>query len=307
LFSKRIAGINIPGHMTTLTHRLILLLAIAGGGSLLPSQVFRPPQVRSPKSPGLQAFTVGADEPGCKDSALLQRVAGCSILQCEADTATTAEVITALNLEGVSKKEEFEGAAETIYYLCPSKVTHASIVASAEARFVKDGYKVVARSQDGDEEPLISAVNGRQWVQITTYTYENSSAYVQTTLLADPEEQIDAATVEQELAKSGRVALTGLKFDKDAIVLPAGAEQLFADLAVLLAKKPEWKIRIEANCDESVDSAACKSLGEKRAEAVAGTLVAKGVDKGRLTASPLSAPPAEDEDRGRAHVQLVKY
>jgi outer membrane protein OmpA-like peptidoglycan-associated protein len=238
----------------------------------------------------------------------MSRVAGCSILQCDADSATTSEIIMAVDGEGVSTKDDVSGAVETLYYLCPTKVTHGSIVAAAEAKFLKDGYKVVARSKEGEEEPLISAVKDRQWVQITTYTYESSSAYVQTTLLAEAEEAIDAATVEQELAKSGRVALTGLRFDKDKVELPVTADQLFTDLAALLAKKPEWKIRIEANCDEAADPAACRALGEKRAEAVAGTLVAKGVDKGRLSASPTSAAPVpEEDDRTKAHIQLVKY
>jgi outer membrane protein OmpA-like peptidoglycan-associated protein len=293
--------------MTTLTHRFILLLAITGAGSLLTGQVFTPPQVRiKPRAAGVEAFTVGADEPGCKDSTLIQRVAGCSILQCDADTATTADIVTSLDMEGIGNKEQFDGAGETIYYLCPAKVSHSSIVAAAEAKLLKEGYRVVARSKDGEEEPLITAVKDRQWIQVTTYTYESSSAYVQTTLLADPEEQIDAATVEQELAKSARVVLTGLRFDKDAAALPAGADQLFADLAALLVKKPEWKIRIEAHCDEAADPIACKSMGERRAEIVAGTLVAKGVDKTRLTASPTELRPTA-EDQAKAHIQLVKY
>jgi outer membrane protein OmpA-like peptidoglycan-associated protein len=237
----------------------------------------------------------------------LARVAGCSILQCDSDPATTSEIITAVDTEGATTKDDFSGAAETLYYLCPTKTTHASIVAAAEAKFLKDGYRIVARSQEGEEEPLISAVKDRQWIQITTYTYESSSAYVQTTLLADPEEAIDAATVEQELAKSGRVALTGLRFDKDAVNLPVTAEQLFTDLAALLAKKPDWKIRIEANCDESIDPAACTALGEKRAEAIAGTLVAKGVEKARLVAGPINARIADEDERAKAQIQLVKY
>jgi outer membrane protein OmpA-like peptidoglycan-associated protein len=294
--------------MTPLTHRLTLLLVLTGAACFLSAQGFRPPTVPRPKPTALQAFTVGVDEPGCKDSALVPRVAGCSILQCDADPATTSEIITAVDAEGVSTKDDLSGATETLYYLCPTKVTHASIVAAAEAKFVKDGYRIVARSKEGEEEPLISAVKDRQWIQVTTYTYESSSAYVQTTLLAEAEEAIDAATVEQELAKSGRVALTGLRFDKDKVDLPVIADQLFTELAALLAKKPDWKIRIEANCDEAVDPAACRALGEKRAEAVAGTLVAKGVDKGRLSASPTSAAPVpEDDDRTKAHIQLVKY
>jgi outer membrane protein OmpA-like peptidoglycan-associated protein len=291
----------------TLTHRLTMLLVLTGAASFLAAQGFRPPTVPRPKPAGLQAFTVVADEPGCKDSGLLPRVAGCSILQCDADPATTSEIITAVDAEGASTKDDFSGAAETLYYLCPTKITHSSIVAAAEAKFLKDGYRIVARSKEGEEEPLISAVKDRQWVQITTYTYESSSAYVQTSVLAEPDEAIDAATVEQELAKSGRVALTGLRFDKDKVELPVSADQLFTELAALLAKKPEWKIRIEANCDEAADPAVCKALGEKRAEAVAGTLVAKGVEKARLAAGPTSAQVPDEDERAKAHIQLVKY
>jgi outer membrane protein OmpA-like peptidoglycan-associated protein len=294
--------------MTTLANRLLLLFGFASATWVLTAQVFTPPQIRKPKEAAIRdAFTVGADEPGCKDSPLTPRIAGCSILQCDADTGDSIDLVTSLDAEGIPKKETYDGATETIYYLCPAKLTNDAIIAAAESRFLKDGYRVAARSKEGDEEPLISVVKERQWIQITTYPYENSTAYIQTTLLAEPEEQIDAATVEQELATSGRVALIGFRFIKDQVDIPAGSEQLFTDLAAVLAKKPDWKIRIEANCDGAADPIACKALGEKRAEAVAGTLIVKGVEKERLTASLLSTAVTDDEDRTRAHIQLVKY
>ena len=294
--------------MTIFTQRLLFFFATATAGTVLTAQVFTPPQVRKPKTSEIpNAFTVGTDEAGCKDSLLLPRVAGCSILQCNSSEDESVEIFNSVDADGSAKEEEIDGASETIYYLCPVKVTHAAIVTNAEARLIKDGYKIIARNKQGDDEALITAVKDRQWVQITTYPYENSSAYIQTALLAGAEEQIDADAVAQELSKSGRVALTGFRFDRDKADLPAGSDKLLGDFAALLAKKPEWKIRVEVQCDESVDAAQCKSLGGKRADAVAGTLVAKGVDKERVTAQPLAAPGASTDDTAKAHIQLVKY
>jgi outer membrane protein OmpA-like peptidoglycan-associated protein len=292
------------------TRQLAFVLLGGIAGSALSAQVFTPPQIRRPKeSDARQAFTVGADEPGCKDSLLMPRVAGCSILQCESKEADSVELLRFVEVDGTPRKEEVDGASETIYYLCPAKATHAAIVTAAEARLIKDGFKVVARSNDGDDEHVIIGVKDRQFVQVSTYTYENSNAYVQTALLADPEAQIDAETVELELTKSGRVTLTGFKFDRDKTDLPSGSETLLDEVAALLVKKPDWKIRVEAQCDEAVDPAQCSSLRERRAAAFAGSLVAKGVDNTRVTATPLDTGAATGtEDPGaKAHVLLVKY
>ena len=125
----------------------------------------------------------GADEPGCKDSLLLPRVAGCSILQCSSNAEDTVDIHIGVDSEGTVKKDDLTGASEVIYYLCPAKVSHASIIAAAESKLSKEGYAVAVRSKDADDESVLTVMKDRQWIQISTYTYENSAAYIQTALL----------------------------------------------------------------------------------------------------------------------------
>ena len=112
--------------------------------------------------------------------------------------------------------------------------------------------------------------------------------------------------MEQELGTSGRVSLTGVRFDKDKVDLPADADKLVSDLATLLTKKPEWKIRVHALCDESADPATCKALSEKRAASFVGSLIAKGVDRQQVTADP-TTDIDNDSKISNSQIQLVKY
>src|SRR5688572_4505367 len=71
---------------------------------------------------------LGEDETGCKDSALLPRIPGCSIIQCDAKDEDTLEMLVGVSTDGSIQKEPMDGASEVIYYLCPSKVGLGNIV-----------------------------------------------------------------------------------------------------------------------------------------------------------------------------------
>lgn len=288
--------------------RVVLKLVLVGALTLgvTTAQVFTPPQVRRPaKGADLKEFTVGVDEPGCKDSPLLPRMQGCSILQCDVKEDDSVEIATRSEPDGTVSKEPLDGATEVIYYLCPTRVTHAGIIEFAEAGLAAAGHKVSAKGKDSEDYPLLAVTKDDQWIQISTYQYESKSAYILTAVKVAPEEPVTAEAVEAELAKSGRIALQGLRFDKDKADLPPGGEKLLGDIALILAKKADWKIRVEARGDGPSNDPQSLALSEKRATVVASWLTERGVDKSRLLAD--GSRSGSDEPCRTCFIDLVKY
>ena len=121
---------------------------------------------------------LGEDEPGCKDSTLLPRIPGCSIIQCDTKEADTLEIQVGVSTDGAVQKEAMDGASEVIYYLCPSKVTLSNIAKTSDTALTKAGFKTVFNGKDDDDQPLVTALKDTQWVQISTYMYNEYSAYV---------------------------------------------------------------------------------------------------------------------------------
>lgn len=252
-----------------------------------------------------KAFTIGVDEPGCKDSALVARVQGCSILQCVTEADDSTEIPVRAEADGGMKKEEIDGASETLYYLCPATTTQSSIIKASEEALVAAGFALKARSKDGEDDPIITLTKERQWVHIATYPYENMTAYIQTAVL---EAQLDAQTIEEQLSQAGRVELYGVKFEAGTAEVGPKFDPVLTSLVAVLAKKPSWRVRIEVLGEDGDELPAAKVLGEKRANALTASLVTKGVAKSRVGAKWLPATAeAEEEKSSRTQIQIVKY
>ncbi|HYP15247.1 MAG TPA: hypothetical protein VEQ63_15060, partial [Bryobacteraceae bacterium] len=170
---------------------------------------------------------LGQDEPGCKDPALLARVAGCSIIQCDTKDFGAVQMRVGASAEGVIETEPKEGPLEIIYYLCPSKVSLGSIVKQNEAALTKGGFRTIYNGKDEDEAPLISAGKGSTFVEVSTYTYNNYTAYVFTAVEDLPE--VTSETLAEELSKNGRVALDSLAFEGEKYELPGTADKVLAE------------------------------------------------------------------------------
>jgi outer membrane protein OmpA-like peptidoglycan-associated protein len=231
---------------------------------------------RSPKDAEAKEIKLGEDEPGCKDSMVLPRIPGCSIIQCDSKEDSTLELHIGLGADGVLQKESMDGASEVIYYLCPAKVSLGSIVKTSDSALVKAGFKTVFNGKDDEEHPVVTSMKETQWVQISTYMYNEYSAYILSNIKVDEDSQLSSDALAEEISKSGRVTLSGLQFEGDKADFPADAEKVMTEIAALLMRQPDWKIRVEAHARESATS-------EKRASAVASWLLEHGIDKTRLS------------------------
>jgi outer membrane protein OmpA-like peptidoglycan-associated protein len=256
---------------------------------------------RSPKDLDTKDIKLGEDEPGCKDSALLQRVPGCSIIQCDAKETDTLEIQIGMSTDGAVQKESMDGSTEVIYYLCPSKVTLPHIAKVSDTTLAKAGYKIVFNGKDDEDQPLVTAFKDTQWLQISTYMYNEYTAYVLSGVTVPPESQASSEALADDMVKNGRVTLQGLNFDKQKFDMPSDADKILAEVAALLVRQPGWKIRVEAHSSDTGDRQANLELSTKRASAVATWLLDHGIDKSRISIQGVG-----DADPGQ-RVELVRF
>jgi outer membrane protein OmpA-like peptidoglycan-associated protein len=276
------------------------------------AQVFTPvPQRRRPVAePELKEMKITEDEPGCKDSSLLSRVAGCSILQCDTKENETIEMQTGHSLESGIAKESLDGPAEVIYYLCPSRVSHTQIIKNAEANLTKSGYRVVYSGTDAEENPILTAVKEMQWIQVSTYVYNSSNAYIQTAVRAIPEEQANAESVVEEFTKTGRSTIYGQTFDEAA--LNPEMEKILTEIASMLQQHPEWKLRVEVFTDAPGEKELNLAHSKKSASAVARWLKQHGIDENRIVpqglgeAKPVADTAGQDGRNKNCRINLVR-
>jgi outer membrane protein OmpA-like peptidoglycan-associated protein len=247
---------------------------------------------------------LGEDEPGCKDSTLTPRLAGCSIIQCDTKEADTRELVVGASTEGVVQKELLEGPSEILYYLCPSKVSLNSIVKQSESTLTKAGFKTVYSGKDDEDQPLLTLFKDMQWIQISTYMYNEYSAYVFTAIQDTPETQISSEAFAEEMTKSGRVVLSGLFFDKEKFELPADAERVLSEVMKLLVRQPDWKIRVDGYTEDAGEAAANVSLSQKRASAVASWLLEHGIDRSRVSIQGMGNGKESDI---KSRIEIVKF
>jgi outer membrane protein OmpA-like peptidoglycan-associated protein len=251
---------------------------------------------------------LGEDEAGCKDSALLPRVPGCSIIQCDAREVDSVEMQVGVSTEGVVQIEGMDGPSEVIYYLCPAKVSLGQITKVSEAALVKSGFKTVYSGKDEDDQPLVTVLKDTQWLQISTYRYNDYSAYIQAAVKVTPESQASSEAMSEEMTKSGRVVLYGILFEQQKTVLPAEADKILAEVAAFLVRQPALKVRVEGHSADGADATENVSLSKQRASAVATWLLDHGIDKTRLTIDGVgdSKPDVGGDKSKNLRIELVR-
>ena len=96
--------------------------------------------------------------------------------------------------------------------------------------------------------------------------------------------EIDADAMADEIGKSGHIALYGINFATGKAEITPDSGKTLEQIAALLTKKADWKLRVEGHTDNVGQAKANLELSKKRAEAVKAWLTGKlGVAAARLT------------------------
>ena len=248
------------------------------------AQIVPAPQTRRPpkKDDIEKEIKLGEDEPGCKDSELIARIPGCNIIQCDKKDVEDHEIQVGISQDGVAQKESMDGQLEVIYYLCPARITLGSIVKINENVLVKQGFKIIYAGRDEEDNPLVTGLKDTQWIQLSAYSYDDLSAYIQTTLKVPAENQVNTDALAEEMGKSGRIAITGLSFNKEGD-FTSDPEKILGEVAAVLVRQPDWRIRVEGHTNTEATAETNVTLSQREASAVASWLLGHGIDKSRVS------------------------
>jgi OmpA-OmpF porin, OOP family len=270
----------------------------------------------NPAAKALQAMDakeikLGEDEPGCKDPGLLPRLAGCNVIQCSSKDFDTVELQVGGTSEADAQRESADGATEILYYLCPGKLRPDQIVKQTESALSKQGFKPLFTGKDSDDFPVVTTRKEDQLVQISTYVYNNYSAYVFTGVKLAPEPATTSDAIADAMKANGRVVLGGLDWEAEKTDVNEESAKVLKEVVELLAAQADLKISIQVHTDNVEGPKTSLALSENRATAVANWLAAHGVDKGRLTTrgfgsdKPIADNNTEDGRARNRRVELV--
>ena len=160
---------------------------------------------------------------------------------------------------------------------------------------------------------MMPAGKGERWLSLTI---NNDGEQIMMSIIdtAEMKQKIEftADEMAEQLAASGKVTLRGILFDTGKTAIKPESDPLLEQVAAMLKKDGDLKLRIEGHTDNVGAKPANLTLSKGRAAAVKTALVAKGVAADRLTTEGFGdTKPVGDNtsDEGRAQnrrVELVK-
>jgi len=219
-----------------------------------------------------------------------------------------------------------EGKSYEAQYVYPLKASCTQVLAAYEKAFKAAGLT----TRSGDARPKEVTWLAHRWVSGEgRYRGKTGDLYVVATCNDDPDyhagdlfvmeaeaaerpEQLTASALAADLARSGRVALSGSELASDKAGFSAEAERSLAQISALLKSRPELKLRIEVHTDNAGPAKENLERSKKRAEALKAWLVKKGIDSKRLTAEgygdqkPIAPNDSEEGRAKNRRVELVK-
>ena len=254
----------------------------------------------------------GKDEDGCKESALLSRMPGCGLYECEKKDFDSAELI----IDKDAKRQSVEGAVESLKAVCPTNFSQLQIRRNVEAALRKAGYTVLFSGPHAENDyPVVTGRKGSQWISVQTSSFNEFPAYEQTAVLVKAMAQDISASAQamaDAIAKSGKLDVYGITFATGQATITPASDAVLNDVLAVLKANADWKLRVEGHTDNVGDKAANLKLSNARAAAVVAWLTSHDIDAARLTAAGLGdtqpvAPNTTDDGRAKnRRVVLVK-
>ena len=252
------------------------------------------------------------DAENCKDHPMFTRMPNTFITECQKNYD---EVEIRFTDDKVEKKE---GNKTLIHYTYnyDSKIPPPSflqIVKNYENAIAKFGGKRIYFGKEKGEATLFVKSEGKDnWITLSDFGGIGEGQYGITILEIDAMKQdITANAIMDELNKSGKIALY-INFETGKSAIKPESQNIIDQIAEMLKSNAVLKVSIEGHTDNVGTPAANKILSENRAKSVVAALVAKGIDKARLSAKgwgqekPVADNATEEGRAKNRRVEIVK-
>ena len=245
------------------------------------------------------------DAEGCKDSAVITRMAGSKINSCETKEFDQVKFPLGQDAQGNDKEKVAEGEVRTWDYYTREGVSEIQVFRNIETALKRAGFTI-----DYESSPMqITAHKGKTW-----YGLDNRGSYYDQTIVVEKqmEQEVTASDLSDQLNKSGHVAVYGIHFDTGKATMQPDSDPVLQQIVQLLNDNPTLKLRVEGHTDNQGPAAANQSLSEKRAKAVVAWLSSHGAAASRLTAKgfgaskPVADNTSEDGRAKNRRVELAK-
>ncbi len=259
----------------------------------------------------LLAMTAFAQEDaeGCKDHPLFNRMPNYYIEQC-IQNFDLVDIVMETGDYG-----KVEGYKTMIVYQFNTEsgqqpVSFYQAVKNYENALVKYGVKRIYLGSS-DATLYFKANNKTVWVGIGAASDVAERLTLTIVEIEEMKQDIMAADIYGELDKSGHIALY-INFETAKSVIKSESQNIIDQIAAMLTENPALKISIEGHTDNVGDATANQNLSVNRAQAVLNAIVAKGIDKSRLSAKgwgatkPIADNNTEEGKAKNRRVEIVK-
>ena len=150
------------------------------------------------------------------------------------------------------------------------------------------------------------------WVKIECGGNDNSDFYSLTIIqLEEMKQEVTSEDILTALNAQGHIALY-INFETGKSEIKAESQKIIDQIFDMLTANPTLKISIEGHTDNVGSPASNQTLSDNRAKSVMSNLLAKGIDKTRLTAKglgqtkPIAENTSEDGKAKNRRVEIVK-
>jgi len=250
---------------------------------------------------------IAQDAAGCKDHPLFTRMPGFYISECTQNYAQ----LDFLNIDGEDIKLDGEltynwyvfdpetSNTEPSYYQIIKNYANAIIKAGGKKIYEDDTYGYYELSKNG------STYNVK--VECTN----NSDILLSVLEIEEMKQEITANEMLDALNNDGYIALNIL-FETGKSAIQAESLPVIDQIYELLNTNANLNISVEGHTDNAGDAASNKKLSDERAKAVMNAMIAKGIDKSRMSSlgwgqeKPVADNRTEEGRTMNRRVEIVK-
>jgi OmpA-OmpF porin, OOP family len=247
------------------------------------------------------------DAEGCKDSPLVTRMPGSNITSCDRKEFDQVHMASGKDGDGNAIDKTLEGEVFVWDYVLRDGVSDLQVFRNFDVALKGAGYTMMY-----EESPAsITARKGETWYNLQT----SGTHYYQTLVnvrAMTQEVTADAASLADELNKSGHVAVYGIHFDTGKAAILPDSENTLGEIVKMLQQNADVKLSVEGHTDNVGPAASNQALSEKRAQSVVSWLTGHGIAVTRLKAKgwgqtkPVEDNGTEDGRTKNRRVELVK-